>query len=186
MSCVGAGDEGAAISSAVGSDPTALGYRTPFGTIVAQENGMPAPTLKIVCALSILLNIFLVAGLVTGLARLHGRGGMMRASMVRLVGEELPRAQSDAFRQQLRDARNQMRPLIQTGSQARIEAARLMRAPTIDQVALTAALGRARDADIAIRARMEARAVAFAATLSPADRARLADGLERQATRRHR
>jgi uncharacterized membrane protein len=138
--------------------------------------------LRIVCAISILLNIFLVAGLVAGAARLHRRGGT--AHMFRIAGAELPDVTRQNFRRQLHDARAEMRPLILQGRQARLDAANLLRAPTLDQAALTAALVRARTADAAVRAQIEARAVTFAATLPQADRAKLADGLERRGRRR--
>jgi uncharacterized membrane protein len=147
---------------------------------------MPPRLLKIVCAVSILLNIFLIAGLMAGAARLHGRRGMMAAGTFRIAGAELPDAQRDAFRQQMRDARLQARPIILQGKQARADAAALLRAPTLDQTALAAALARARTADVAVRTQMEARAVAFAASLPQTDRAKLADGLERRANGRRR
>jgi uncharacterized membrane protein len=142
--------------------------------------------LKIVCAVSILFNIFLIAGLVAGAARLHGRRGMMAAGSFRIAGAELPDAQRDAFRQQMRDARAQARPIILQGKQARADAAALLRAPSLDQAALSAALARARSADIMVRTQMEARAISFAATLPQADRARLAEGLERRGGGRRR
>jgi uncharacterized membrane protein len=147
---------------------------------------MSPRVLKIVCAVSLLFNIFLIAGLVAGAARLHGKRGMMAAGTFRIAGAELPEAERNAFRQQMRDARLQVRPIILQGKQARADAAALLRAPALDQAALTAALDRARTADIAVRTQMETRAVAFAATLPQADRAKLADGLERHGNGRRR
>lgn len=136
--------------------------------------------LKIVCAVSILFNIFLVAGVVAGAARLHGRRGMITAGLFRTAGAGLPDAQRDSFRRQMHEARTQMAPLIATGRQARADAATLLRAPTLDQTALAAALARAREADTAVRTGMEMRAIAFAASLPQADRAKLAQDLERR------
>jgi uncharacterized membrane protein len=51
----------------------------------------------------------------------------------------------------------------------------------IDQAAVVAALDRARNADMAVRATVERRAVAYAASLPPADRAKLADAMQRRA-----
>ena len=48
-----------------------------------------------------------------------------------------------------------------------------------------AALARARDADFALRARLEGAVVTFAKTLSPDARARLAEGLSRGGPLRH-
>jgi uncharacterized membrane protein len=73
-----------------------------------------------------------------------------------------------------------MRPVGLAGRQARLDAATLLRAPTVDQTALLDALARARTADIAIRDMLEARAVMFVGTLPQAEREKLADGLLRR------
>jgi uncharacterized membrane protein len=135
-------------------------------------------TLKIVCALSILLNIFLLAGVGSSLFWLHQRRPVMGAGAMRIVGAELPEGERKAFRQTLRAARAEARPLAQTDRQARQDAARLLRAPSVDQAALGAALARVRDADMAIRAHVEGRAIPFVAGLSQTDRDKLAEGVE--------
>jgi uncharacterized membrane protein len=76
-----------------------------------------------------------------------------------------------------------MRPTAMAGRQARDDAAALLRAPTLDRAALSDALGRVRAADIAIRAHVEERAIVFAATLPPEERAKLAEGIERRRAR---
>ena len=81
----------------------------------------------------------------------------------------------------LREARGAMRPTIIEARAAKGEAAVLLRKPEVDQSAVNAALDRARIADMAVRAAVERRAVAFAATLPPADRAKLADAVQRRA-----
>jgi uncharacterized membrane protein len=139
---------------------------------------MSPRTLRIVCAVSILLNIFLLAGIGSSLFWLHHRRPMIGAGAMRIVGAELPKDERKAFRQTLRDARRDARPLIQTDRQTRQDAAQLLRAPTVDQAALTATLARVRDADMALRAQIEARAVPFVAGLPQADRTKLADSME--------
>ncbi len=138
---------------------------------------MSARTLKIVCTVSILLNIFLAAAVVGGLVWLSASQPMIAAGSIRLAGAELPLAESHAFRTALRETRHEIRPVILARSQARADAAALLRAPELDQAALTAALARARAADMVMREHLEARAVSFAATLPPTDRAKLAEGL---------
>jgi len=138
---------------------------------------MGSRTLKIVCAVSILLNIFLVAAVVGGLVWVRAVHPMIAAGSIRIAGAELPLAERRAFRAALRETRREIRPVILARSQAREEAAALLRAPVLDQAALNAALARARAADMVTRAHLEARAVSFAAALPPADRARLAEGL---------
>ena len=58
-----------------------------------------------------------------------------------------------------------------------------MSVPTLNQAKLTDALARIRAADIAIRAHVEERAIAFAVTLPPDGRAKLAGGIERRRAR---
>lgn len=138
---------------------------------------MSSRTLKIVCTVSILLNIFLVAAIVGGLVWLRAGHPMIAAGSIRLAGSELPFAERHAFRAALRETRHEIRPVILARSQARQEAAALLRAPVLDQAALNAALARTRAADMVMREHLEARAVSFAATLPPVDRAKLAEGL---------
>ena len=57
---------------------------------------------------------------------------------------------------------------------------RQIAAPTLDRDALAAALAATRSADSAVRARVEASVVDFAAGLSPEDRETLASGLTRR------
>jgi uncharacterized membrane protein len=76
-----------------------------------------------------------------------------------------------------------MRPTIVQARTAKAEAALLLRQPVLDQAAVVAALDRARAGDMAVRAAVERRAVAFAATLTQSDRAKLADAMQRRAGR---
>lgn len=145
---------------------------------------MSSRTLKIVCALSLLLNIFLIAGVAASLFWLRVQRPMISAGAMRIAGAELPEAERKAFREALRAARREVRPTALEGRQARHDAAALLRAPVVDQPALAAALARVRSADVAVRAHIENRAVTFVATLPQASRAKLADGMERPAANR--
>lgn len=138
--------------------------------------------LKIICAVSILLNIFLVSAVIGGAAWIQARRPAATGS-IRVAGAQLPPAQRRVFHEAMRDARREMQPSLAEGRQAREDAATLLRAPTLDPVALTAALARVRAADIAVRSHVEERAVAIAATLSPADRKTLAEGIVRKSDR---
>jgi uncharacterized membrane protein len=108
---------------------------------------------------------------------------MIGVGSIRVAGSDLPRDERRAFRRALRDARLEMRPTAIAGRQARDDAATLLNAPTLDQARLGDALARIRAADIAIRAHVEARAISFAATLPPTDRAKLAQGIEQRRAR---
>lgn len=147
---------------------------------------MPPRRWTTALTLSILLNIFLIAGIAGGVLWLRAAHPMMGAGSIRIAGAELAGPQRRAFRSALRAARQEARPLAAADRQARGQAAAVMRAPVLDQPALAAALSRVRDADIALRGRIETRAVAFVATLPQADRAKLADGLVRRSARPHR
>ena len=137
--------------------------------------------MRIVLAVSIVLNLFLGAALIAGYVSLRADNRMINAGALRVAGAELPAGVRKPFRQALRQARRAMRPTIAEGRDAKAEAAALLRRPTVDQTAVNAALDRARAADMAVRAAVERRAAAFAATLSPADRRALADAMQRRA-----
>lgn len=141
---------------------------------------------KIALTLSILLNIFLVAGIAGGALWLRTTRPTIGAGSLRIAGAELAKPQRRAFRTALRAARQEARPLAIADHEAREQAAAVMRAPVLDQAVLAAALSRVRDADIALRGRIEMRAVAFVATLPQADREKLADGLVRRSAKLRR
>lgn len=137
--------------------------------------------LRMSLIVSIVLNLFLVGALVAGIISLRSGTRMINAGALRIAGAELPMAERRPFRIALRQARRAMRPALLDARAARLEAARLLRRPTIDQAAVIAALDRARADDMAVRAAVERRAVAYAATLPAADRAKLADAMQRRA-----
>jgi uncharacterized membrane protein len=135
---------------------------------------MSSRTLKITCAVSILLNLFLLGAAVGGAAWVRARDPMIGAGPMRIAGSELPRDERRAFRRALHDARRDMRPTAIARRAAREQAATLLRAPVLDQAKLADALARIRAADFAIRTHVEERAIGFAATLPPDARAQLA------------
>ena len=118
--------------------------------------------LPIALVVSIILNLFLAAALVAGIISVRSGGRMINAGSLRIAGAELPRAERRPFRMALREARRSMRPALMEARAARVEAAALLRRPTIDQAAVVAALDRARSAEVAVRAAVERRAVAYA------------------------
>jgi uncharacterized membrane protein len=141
--------------------------------------------LKIACNISVLLNVFLLSAVIGGAAWIEERRPAATGS-IRVAGAQLPPQQRRIFREALRNARREMQPTLADGRQAREDATALLRAPKLDAAALTAALARARVADVAVRAHVEERAVAVAATLSPADRETLSEGIVRKADRAQR
>jgi uncharacterized membrane protein len=141
---------------------------------------MSPRSLRIALILSVLVNVFLLASIVGGVAWLHAQHPLIGAGSLRIAGAELPPPERRAFRAALREARWRMRPVALAARQARLDASQQLRAPVVDEAALSEALARARDADIAIRQELEGRAIAFVATLPQADRTKLADGLLRR------
>lgn len=76
-----------------------------------------------------------------------------------------------------------MGPTIAVSRKAEAEAAALLRQDPVDHAAVIAALDRARTADMAVRAAVERRAVAFTAGPPVADRVKLAEAVERRVGR---
>ena len=146
---------------------------------------------------SVALNLFLVGGIAGGAWRWwSGHAEAERAAPVvqlapgasapaapralRFAADGLAPARRQAFRVGLREVRRQSADLVQASRDGRLETARLMAAPSFDRAAAEAALARTRAADIALRERVEGHVLAFAATLSPAERATFVQGLSTQ------
>ncbi|WP_206241250.1 periplasmic heavy metal sensor [Novosphingobium terrae] len=137
-------------------------------------------SLRVVCLVSILLNIFLVAGGIAAFYRLQAKAPMIGAGAMHIAGADLPKDERKALRQTLRAARKEVQPMVQDNRARRDEAANLLSAPVVDQPALLAALQKVREGDVALRAHVEERAVPFIATLPQADRIKLAESLQRK------
>ncbi|TPK70009.1 periplasmic heavy metal sensor [Mesorhizobium sp. B2-4-15] len=129
---------------------------------------------------SVVLNVFLAGALAGGAVWIRS-GKQGQGYSLEAAGGRLPDQQRTQFRKALREVRRESRDIILAGQQARREAADLLRQPVLDKAALTAALERARNADVTIRARLEQRIIEFAAAGSAEDRAVLAEGLTRRA-----
>ena len=128
---------------------------------------------------SVVLNVFL-AGALAGGAVWIKRGKPAQGYSLEAAGGRLPDQQRTLFRKALRDVRQESREIIRDGQQARREAADLLQQPVLDTAALSAALERARNADVTVRTRLEQRIIEFAAAGSAEDRSVLAEGLARR------
>jgi uncharacterized membrane protein len=136
---------------------------------------------------SLALNLFLVCAIAGGGWRWWSseRAAAVAAAAhqprgLRFAADGLNPEQRRAFLAGLRNARREVAPSIQAAQEGRKEVLRQIAAPTLDRDALAAALAATRTADIAVRARVEASVVDFAAGLSPDDRETLAGGLTRR------
>lgn len=144
---------------------------------------MKPSTLKWLLAASVALNLFLASAMLGATARWFTAGGVAASAGaapqrgLRFAADALPEAEKAAFRQQLRDTRRALQPELQTAREGRRELARLLAAPQLDRAAALATAERIRSADLTVRTRIETAVVDFAASLSPASRSALADGL---------
>lgn len=141
---------------------------------------------QILLVCSLVLNVFVVGGLIgAGVmwkrAELQrpvpglGRGGRLRAA-----ARDLAQPYRGELRETVVETMRELRPRIREAREARLEAARLFAAPTLDRAALDGALTRARSADMAVRTGLEASVVRFADRLPQAERVRLIEALTRQ------
>lgn len=134
-------------------------------------------------AASLMANLFLLTGIGGAAWRWHAANAAPAPAAqgrgLRYVAEELPPAQRKTLRQGLRQARTASAPAQQDGREARREVVKLLAADRFDGAALASALARAREADLAARTRMEGAIVEFAARLTPEERRRLVDSLQR-------
>lgn len=102
--------------------------------------------------------------------------GPMRPPLVS-AGEALSPESRKAFRRALNEANRRNRPIAQQARAERQAALNALSAPGYDPSEVSRRLATARDLDQQARANVEAALTAFTATLSPQERAALADSL---------
>lgn len=145
--------------------------------------------LRCALAASLLANVFAAGAIGGGLVMLSHQNTVRPAAPplrpIRAAGDGLPPAARDRFRTAMRQVVADADGLIRTAREGRETAAQLFIQPQFDRGAADAALGRARDADVQLRSRLEAAAVGFAAGLSANERILLAQGLEQGGPLRH-
>lgn len=140
-------------------------------------------------AASLLANVFAAGAIGGGLVMLSHQNTVQPAASplrpIRVAGNGLPPSTRDRFRAAMRRVVADADGLIRTAREGRETAARLFIQAQFDRGAADAALGRARDADVQLRSRLEAAAVEFAAGLPADERILLAQGLEQGGPLRH-
>jgi uncharacterized membrane protein len=148
---------------------------------------MTSRAIKAVCVGSLALNLFLVGAITGGAYRWWAAqrtnpaavGTTAAASTaLRYAAQALSPERQRQFLDALRQARRDARPLAQQAREGRREVLRLVAAPQLDRSALDAALAGTRDADRAIRERVEAAVADFVASLTPAERVTFAESLK--------
>ncbi len=142
-------------------------------------------TVKLVLVGSLILNAFLLGGIVGGgyqwltahRPRLVAHAPPRYA--LRFAADELLAQRQQAFIAALKAARKDGREFARQGREGRREVLALLGAPQLDRNALDAALERTRQADMALRTRVENSVVDYAASLTPEERKLFAEGLSR-------
>ena len=142
---------------------------------------MSPRTLKTLAAVSLVLNVFLIGSIAGGAYRLfaHQRAEAAQQRGIRFAAADLSAGRQQQLRDALRHTRRESQPLIRDARDGRIDIAHILAAPTLDRKALDDALARTRDADVALRARIEDTVADFAATLAPDERVKLVGAMER-------
>jgi uncharacterized membrane protein len=142
---------------------------------------MSPRVLKTLFAVSLVINVFLLGSIAGGAYRYlsHQRAAAEQQRGIRFAASDLSPERQQQLREALRRTRRESLPLIRETRQARIELAHVLAAPDFDRASLDAALDRTRQADIAVRARIEGAVADFSATLTPDERLKLVGAMER-------
>jgi uncharacterized membrane protein len=145
---------------------------------------MSPRALKIGLALSLVLNMFLLMAVGGAIAMRHklmdnGRGD--RANSITRLTKDMPPQSRKAMRQVLREAVVATMPDLKAAHDARIAAADSLATTKPDRALIDSNLQKAREAEMRARARMESAAVTYALTVSPDDRALIAESFRRPA-----
>ncbi|SDE33561.1 periplasmic heavy metal sensor [Paraburkholderia lycopersici] len=134
---------------------------------------------------SVLLNVFLLGAIAGGAWRwvaVHGEPQARPGQRValRFATETLSPQRQQQFADTLKASRREGRQYARDGHEGRREILALLAAPQLDRHAIDAALARTRAADSALRAQVENGVVDFAATLTPEERTKFVEGLEKR------
>jgi uncharacterized membrane protein len=138
---------------------------------------------KILLAGSFVLNVFLLGGIAGGAYQWFAtHGNVAKApqarTALRFATDGLPPERQKQFVEALKEARHDGKDYARQGREGRREVLALLAAPQFDRTALDAALQHTRDADLALRAEVEASVADFATTLTPEERVKFAEGLK--------
>jgi uncharacterized membrane protein len=131
---------------------------------------------------SLLLNLFLICSIAGGAYRLFAnhQTGKAAQNSLRFAAENLSQVQQHSFKKTLRDTRREAKPLLETANNARTEVRKLIAAQSFDRQAVEVALAKTREADRAVRMKIEVAMLNFTETLSAEDRQKLAEGLAKK------
>ncbi len=142
----------------------------------------PSPKyLKPLLVVSVLFNVFLIGGVGGGLyqwlANTKPAEAVVNQHGLRQAMVKLPPERRKELRQLLRQNRADSQPLVLAGREARLDVIKQLEAPTLDREALVTDLGKAREADMALRALVDNTLAQLASTLPRDERQRLVEAL---------
>ncbi|QJI29487.1 periplasmic heavy metal sensor [Pseudomonas sp. ADAK18] len=141
----------------------------------------PPKYLKPLLVVSVLLNVFLIGGVGGGLyhwlANTRPVEAVVNQHGLRQAMVQLPPERRRELRQLLRQNRADSQPLIMAGREARLDVIKQLEAPTLDRAALLVDLGKAREADTALRLLVDNTLANFANTLPRDERQKLVQSL---------
>jgi len=140
---------------------------------------------KALIAASVLLNVFLLGAIAGGAWRWFYAQGMHEAqpaqrTALRFAADDLSPERQAQFVDALKAARRDAKAYAREGRDDRRVVLDLLAAPQLDRAALDDALARTRAADTALRAQVESGVADFAATLTPEERVKFAEGLRQR------
>jgi uncharacterized membrane protein len=143
---------------------------------------MSPRALKIGLALSLVLNIFLLAAVGGAILMRHKLMENRRAdrpNSIISLSKDMPPQSRKAMRRVLREAVSATMPDLKAAHDARIAAADSLAAAKPDRALIDSNLQKAREAEMRARAGMETAAVSYALTVNPDDRALIAESFRR-------
>ncbi|WP_028229538.1 periplasmic heavy metal sensor [Paraburkholderia ferrariae] len=140
---------------------------------------------KFLVAGSVLLNVFLLGAIAGGAWRWFAAQGEhpvppAQKTALRFAADDLTPERRAQFADALKDARREGKAYAREGRDDRRVVLDLLAAPQLDRAALDDALARTRAADTALRAQVESGVADFAATLTPEERVKFAEGLRQR------
>jgi len=145
-------------------------------------NNQKSQTTKWLLITSLLLNLFLIGSITGGAYKLFTNHQTNKAGQntLRFAAENLTLEQQRSFKKTLREARREAKPLLESANNARTEVRKLIAAPSFNRESVEVALAKTREADRAVRMKIEATMLNFAESLSAEDRQKLAEGLAKK------
>ncbi|HEY3815066.1 MAG TPA: periplasmic heavy metal sensor [Caulobacteraceae bacterium] len=140
--------------------------------------------LKIVLALSVLLNVFLIGADVAAVLkwrRLMDEGTLRQPTQLAIAARTLdPKVHAD-LRHFMGARSTAIKPDFNVARQDRLQAAAIASAPTFDRAAVSALLAKARAEEASGHMKADEAVLDFMATMPPDQRAKLAEGLKARA-----